>query len=84
MNDNKLLHMKTQLYGDERTIRDSLDYSVAAAATKSNESITKFINKAYGLETAINAFVDGMLGIGIVGSDILSLLKAKDVIKEYI
>lgn len=84
LGDNVLfLHTKTQLYGYERTIMDSLDYSVAAAATKSNESITKFIDKASGLETAINAFVDGMLGKGIVGSDILvSLLKAKDVIKN--
>lgn len=79
-NHSSLLHTKTQLYESDRDIRDSLDYSVAAASTKSNESVTQFLRKAERLESAINVLVDGMLGNGLNGSDILvNLRDAKDV-----
>lgn len=68
-------HMKTKLYDYERIVRDSLRYSIILKETGSNSTRTKFLETGSRLEGTISAFLDGMLGIGTFGSDILTTIR---------
>lgn len=68
-------HMKTKLFDYERVIRDSLAYSIALNKTSSSTSRSRFLEKGDQLEGAIGAILDGLLGIGAFGSDILTTIR---------
>lgn len=68
-------HMKTQLFNHERTIRESVLYSIAYTETKSSTSKEVFVNVGKNLETAINTILDGLNGHGQTGSDILIAIR---------
>ncbi len=73
--------LKTQFFKYERIIEDCLTYSILFGKTNSSTSRKAFLNVGKELEGAIDAILDGLLGGGIFGSDILFPLRnAKNVI----
>jgi len=67
--------LKTEFSKYERIIEDSLRYSILYRKTNSTTSRTAFLKFGSQLESAIDAILDGLLGGGIFGSDILIAIR---------
>lgn len=68
-------HMKTQLYRYERTIKDSFSYINEFATTNSTTSKNQFLEMGDDLKKAVNAILDGLLGVQHFGADILRVYR---------
>ena len=63
--------MKTRFFASEQTIRNSYEYWRAFLTTKTVQAKEEFINQSSELIKSLNVLMDGLLGAGIFGSDLL-------------